>query len=386
MDENTKDVAPIVGFITASKQEFESEESKTLTFVLQNKSDQDVKVLTWYTPLEGIVNDHETPIESPCLLVKRNDGEEVEYDGKMKKRQENPPEEAYINLKGGASISVDFDLNQAYQVSLEGDYSVNFIGKPETVEGSIEFKFAGEEFEMENALTLEQKIEMPQVNFTVKENSVNESSFTPTATRPTEGDIARESSVESLNETFEESQSSEKKNDAPGSAKKAAGAKVPIIISEPDPQKKQQTIDAHNNGYDLVVAILSTLGNNANYTEWFGVFDNARFNAVKNNYTLVRDRMQDTTFTYDLSGAGCTPGVFAYTYKGTTKVWMCGAFWTAPTLGTDSKAGTVVHELSHAVARTDDITYGQSSCRQLAINNPDQAVKNADNHEYCAGG
>src|SRR5215204_2628076 len=167
MDGNAENVAPIVGFITTSKQEFESEESKTLTFVLQNNSDQDVKVLSWYTPLEGFVNDNGTPIESPCLLVTRNNGEKVEYDGKMKKRQENPPEEAYVNLKARDSISVDFDLNQAYQVSVEGDYSVNFVGKPETIEGSIGFKFSGEENALEEESPREQKIEIPEVNFKV---------------------------------------------------------------------------------------------------------------------------------------------------------------------------------------------------------------------------
>ena len=96
--------------------------------------------------------------------------------------------------------------------------------------------------------------------------------------------------------------------------------------------------------------------------------------------------MQTTTFTYDLTGSGCGGSVYAYTYKGTTTVWMCDAFWSAPATGTDSKAGTVLHELTHAVAYTDDIAYGQANCRELAVNNPDKAVQNADNHEYYAGG
>jgi peptidyl-Lys metalloendopeptidase len=67
-------------------------------------------------------------------------------------------------------------------------------------------------------------------------------------------------------------------------------------------------------------------------------------------------------------------------------VYVCNAFWSAPVTGTDSKAGTLIHELSHfnVVAGTNDWTYGQSSCRSLAKSNPSRAVDNADSHEYFA--
>ncbi|CAF3733890.1 unnamed protein product [Rotaria sp. Silwood1] len=53
-------------------------------------------------------------------------------------------------------------------------------------------------------------------------------------------------------------------------------------------------------------------------------------------------------------------------------------------MGTDSKAGTLVHEVSHfsIVAGTDDYAYGQSSALALAKTNPAKARMNADNHEF----
>ena len=50
------------------------------------------------------------------------------------------------------------------------------------------------------------------------------------------------------------------------------------------------------------------------------------------------------------------------------------------------KGGTLVHEASHFKINggTDDLVYGQAGCKNLAIRNPDQAVKNADSHEYFA--
>ena len=65
---------------------------------------------------------------------------------------------------------------------------------------------------------------------------------------------------------------------------------------------------------------------------------------------------------------------------------ICGAFWRAPLLGTDSRAGTIVHELSHfdVVAGTDDFASNQAGIRSLAINQPDNAVRAANAFEYFA--
>jgi Lysine-specific metallo-endopeptidase len=43
---------------------------------------------------------------------------------------------------------------------------------------------------------------------------------------------------------------------------------------------------------------------------------------------------------------------------------------------------TVYHELTHKVLATNDHAYGANDCRHLAINNPMQARKNADNYGY----
>ena len=41
-------------------------------------------------------------------------------------------------------------------------------------------------------------------------------------------------------------------------------------------------------------------------------------------------------------------GVFAYVYPTRPfQIFLCGAFWNAGMTGTDSKPGTIIHELSH---------------------------------------
>jgi peptidyl-Lys metalloendopeptidase len=67
-------------------------------------------------------------------------------------------------------------------------------------------------------------------------------------------------------------------------------------------------------------------------------------------------------------------------------VYLCSGYWQAPTTGTDSKGGTLVHESSHFTknAATSDYAYGQSDCESLAKSNSSEAIENADSHEYFA--
>jgi peptidyl-Lys metalloendopeptidase len=83
----------------------------------------------------------------------------------------------------------------------------------------------------------------------------------------------------------------------------------------------------------------------------------------------------------------CNQSAYAYVYPTQPyTIYVCKAFWTAPATGTDSKAGTMVHEMSHfdIVANTDDVVYGQAGAKNLANTNPNDAVRNADSHEYFA--
>jgi peptidyl-Lys metalloendopeptidase len=59
-------------------------------------------------------------------------------------------------------------------------------------------------------------------------------------------------------------------------------------------------------------------------------------------------------------------------------------FLTCAAFRHHSRGGTLIHEMSHfdVVAATDDIVYGQDGARALADSNPDDAIKNADSHEY----
>ena len=125
------------------------------------------------------------------------------------------------------------------------------------------------------------------------------------------------------------------------------------------------------------------------YTTWFGTYNSNRYSTVRRNFANISNAASTKPITFDCSTC---PGsdyadAYAYVYSNQPyRIYLCNSFWAAPNGGTDSRAGTIIHELSHfsVVAGTNDYVYGQTGARNLARTNPSRAVRNADNHEYFA--
>lgn len=119
------------------------------------------------------------------------------------------------------------------------------------------------------------------------------------------------------------------------------------------------------------------------YTTWFGAYTAARWATAKDHFVKARNAFQSAALTLDCSCKDS--GTYAYVYPTQPyKIYVCGAFWNAPMTGTDSKGGTLVHEMMHfnVIAGTDDWAYGQSAAKSLAKSNPTKALDNSDSHEY----
>jgi peptidyl-Lys metalloendopeptidase len=122
------------------------------------------------------------------------------------------------------------------------------------------------------------------------------------------------------------------------------------------------------------------------YTTWFGAYTSTRYATAQQHFVAI-DNALDQTGGQVRINCGCATSSYAYVYKNDHyQIYVCNAFWAAPLVGTDSKAGTLIHEMSHftIVTDTDDHAYGQSLAQNLANTNPTQALDNADNHEYFA--
>lgn len=114
------------------------------------------------------------------------------------------------------------------------------------------------------------------------------------------------------------------------------------------------------------------------YVEWFGTSTSTRFNKIVGDFSAISSNLSRSRYACDRT----CPGVYAYVYPSDTSqtIYLCDVFWQLPS----ERAETIVHEVSHftRIAGTDDWTYGQTNCRNLARTNPDRAVDNADNQCY----
>jgi len=120
------------------------------------------------------------------------------------------------------------------------------------------------------------------------------------------------------------------------------------------------------------------------YVTWFGAFSTSGWNTADTHFASITDAFQNKPLGLDCK---CRKNYYAYVYPTQPYViYVCSVFWTAPMAGTDSKGGTLIHEMSHfnVTASTNDYVYGQTAAKSLAISNPTQALGNADNHEYFA--
>ncbi|RYZ35512.1 MAG: peptidase M35 [Myxococcaceae bacterium] len=119
------------------------------------------------------------------------------------------------------------------------------------------------------------------------------------------------------------------------------------------------------------------------FTTWFGTYSSANWGTIQTHFSKIKSAFDSAAVVVDCS---CNEsGTYAYVYSNAPyKIYVCGAFWSAPNTGTDSRAGTLVHEMSHftVVAGTGDNAYGQTAAKALAKSNPTKARANADSHEY----
>ncbi|TFK96912.1 Deuterolysin metalloprotease family-domain-containing protein [Pterulicium gracile] len=134
---------------------------------------------------------------------------------------------------------------------------------------------------------------------------------------------------------------------------------------------------------------ISSNSGNALYSAYFGTNSattvRSRFTAIANENSSTR-----TLNCSDPYGV-CTGGVIAYMLIATTNIYFCSIFYNHlphPRLcsGTtvaqrNLRGGTTLHELSHAVASTTDVTYGCAANQALSVANK---LRNADNYNCFA--
>jgi peptidyl-Lys metalloendopeptidase len=107
-------------------------EAVRLRFTLTNHSPEKLYVLTWYTPLEGILGE---------IFRVKHDGQAIPYEGPLVMRGDPLPEQ-YVLLEPGASVSAEVDLATAYDFSQPGEYTIEFLSPRISYVAKTESEFA----------------------------------------------------------------------------------------------------------------------------------------------------------------------------------------------------------------------------------------------------
>jgi peptidyl-Lys metalloendopeptidase len=308
--------------------------SGKISYALTNTSGATLHVLRWQTPVGGMTG--------RLFEVTRN-GEKVDYVGPMFKRAE-PTAADYVELKAGETLATEIDLTAYYDMRAGGQFEVRYARDARDV--------------------------VKEVNATAKSGvSAGYLDFD----RKGVATIYVDAAVDAFDDV---------------DFKAGAGVRAATNSFVGCTTTRQNQIASARTGATSYAnnskSYLTAGTQGSRYTWWFGAYNSSRYTTARNHFNSIHSALSSQPFTFRCD---CNDSAYAYVYPNQPyTVYLCNAFWSAPATGTDSKAGTIVHETSHfnVVAGTDDWAYGQSAAHSLATSNPSRAVDNADSHEYFA--
>ena len=268
-------------------------------------------------------------LEGALFRITREDGSTVRYEGPIVKRAA-PQAQDHLRIDAGATVSYQVELTASYDLSRSGRYSIEYASPGG--HGAQAARLGSQPI----YLWLEGR---------------------------------------------------SGKGNAPAAAPAAAPA--PPVYSSCSATQQSLLVAAtsqavtYSNG--AVSYLAATPGPTMRYVKWFGSFSNAGWNTATSHFGAIQSAFTTQNLAFDCK---CKkPSTYAYVYSNQPyKIYLCGAFWKAPLAGTDSRGGTLIHEMSHfnVVASTNDWAYGQTAAANLALTEPAKALDNADSHEYFA--
>lgn len=173
-----------------------------------------------------------------------------------------------------------------------------------------------------------------------------------------------------------------------------AMARMPGCTKEQEATIKTAISDAKR----LVVTAAANVRDDEIFERWFGKYSPAAEEKVRATLKSIARGIRSGAVTARcarVSPQDCDVGTYAYVFRDEEYVLnICPAFFRQPFMsflrpGTErsdngSKAGTIVHEISHfeVIASTEDHCYSRSECSDMAIRSPARAIENADSYQY----
>ncbi|MED5618489.1 M35 family metallo-endopeptidase [Ideonella sp. BN130291] len=296
----------------------------TVNLTVTNTANHPVALLKWQLPSDDM--------QAPLFRITHEDGTPVRYLGRIVKRAA-PRAGDMVVLQPGASLSYQVELTGAYDLSRNGRYAIEFVSRGHA-NGSVALATASPLY-----VWLDGRSGLGAEPMAAPPMSTQAATITYTGNCTSSQKTTLQSAVSA----------------------------------------------ARNYANNAVSYLNGTPGATQRYVKWFGAYSSSGWSTARSHFVNEQNAWNNAALTLDCSCKDS--GTYAYVYPTQPyKIYLCGAFWSAPMTGTDSKGGTLIHEMSHfnVIAGTDDWAYGQSAAASLARSSPSKALDNADNHEYFA--
>ncbi|KAF6748969.1 Metalloprotease [Ephemerocybe angulata] len=294
----------------------------------------------------GTVLDDKLPTRS--FAVSSKDGKAVPFTGiKVQVSLTKADDSAFVHLAPGESVSTTHDVAALYDFSKAGAGSFDFAPLTDFI--VVDTDAAGSTAKyVENGRQFS-RIEASSVN----SNTVSIEVTSDVAKRDLESGLQKRASVvcsDSTKNSFIKSSYTEAK-----------------------------TLASTASSYVSSKGASDTL-----YTSYWGANDVSSVTSVLD--AVAGESSSSRTLSCTDALNACSGGVIAYTATSTTNVYFCDIFFdevatTELCSGTtvaarNIRGGTTLHELTHALSGTDDVTYGCSADQALT---DDKKIINADN-------
>ncbi len=320
--------------ITADQPQYSAKDSITVQFQISAPSTNTapLKFVPWKTPLEGAFNANMFQVYRGLARVK--------YIGRVVRRGQ-PKADQYLSLSPGESFSASIDLELGYQFEQAGTYTVRF---------DSELMYLHRSDQAVSEATLATAVRSNTITFEISEARVQPR-------------IA-----------------------AALPAFSGCSASDQTKLSAAQTQATGLTLVARN---DLLNTPASQRPTAERYIKWFGVYSAAGYSKASTAFSLMYQAFANETISYFCD---CTPleqsqGIIAYVYSNDHyNIHICDATFSQPVSGSDTQAGTLIHEMSHftVTVGTSDHGYGEASALNIAVNNSTNALDNAENYLFFA--
>ncbi len=326
----------------------------TVNVTMTNITAEAVFVPKWYVPSQAAT--------SGVFTVTR-DGEPVPYLGALVKRRAFAAKD-FVRIAPRSSLDVKVELSSLYDLSVTGVYNIRYdVPSVQTFRGRVLDTAASEPATQARAGAQSPEQSQDLVSNAIALTIIGDAAID--ARRA--ANVARADAVS-----------------------RSFAASVSFVgCSNTRSNQVRSALSSAETYASNSLSYLNAGTRGPRYTTWFGTYNSSRYSTVRSHFASISDAASNKPLVFDCSTCPGTDYADAYAYVYSNqpyRVYLCNSFWAAPSTGTDSRAGTIIHELSHfsVVAGTNDYAYGQSAARRLARTNPSRAVRNADNHEYFA--